>query len=151
VAQAILVLQLTHSGVWLGLATAAPYAPVLLLTPYASVIVDRQTKRRLTPLTQSSLTAVSLVLGALVLSGAIRLWMVFAAALAFGTLTALDNSWRLAFISEMVGQRLIRNASRSTAPWSTSAGRSDRWWLQPSSGPWASDGVSSPTPPASAQ
>ena len=30
VAQAILVLRLTHSGVWLGLATAARYAPVLL-------------------------------------------------------------------------------------------------------------------------
>jgi uncharacterized membrane protein len=47
VAQAVLVLQLTHSGVWLGLSTAARYAPVLVLTPYARVIVDRQTKRRL--------------------------------------------------------------------------------------------------------
>jgi MFS family permease len=110
VAQAILVLQLTHSGVWLGLATAARYAPVLLLTPYAGVIVDRQTKRRLLLLTQSSLAAASLVLGVLVLSGAIRLWMVFAVALVFGTLTALDNPARLAFISEMVGDRLIRNA-----------------------------------------
>jgi MFS family permease len=110
VAQAILVLQLTHSGVWLGLSTATRYAPVLLLTPYAGVIVDRQPKRRLLLITQSSLAAVSLVLGVLVLSGAIRLWMVFAAAVAFGTLTALDNPARLAFISEMVGQRLIRNA-----------------------------------------
>jgi len=110
VAQAILVLQLTHSGVWLGLTTAARYTPVLLLTPYAGVIVDRQAKRRLLLLTQSSLAVASLVLGVLVLSGAIRLWMVFAVALVFGTLTALDNPARLAFISEMVGQRLIRNA-----------------------------------------
>src|SRR6202042_404128 len=110
VAQAILVLALTHSGVWLGLATAARYIPVLLLTPYAGVIVDRQSKRRLLLVTQSSLAACSLALGALVLSGAIRLWMVFAVALVFGTLTALDNPARLAFISEMVGDRLIRNA-----------------------------------------
>jgi MFS family permease len=110
VAQAILVLQLTHSGVWLGLATAARYAPVLLLSPYAGVIVDRQTKRRLLLLTQSLLAATSLVLGALVISGAVRLWMVFVVALVFGTLTALDNPARLAFISEMVGERLIRNA-----------------------------------------
>jgi uncharacterized membrane protein len=47
VAQAVLVLQLTHSGIWLGLATAARYAPVLVLTPYAGVIVDRYDKRRL--------------------------------------------------------------------------------------------------------
>src|ERR1700739_932377 len=83
VAQAILVLQLTHSGVWLGLATATRYAPVLLLTPYAGVVVDRQSKRRLLLFTQSALAVASLVLGTLVLSGAIRLWMVFARGLAF--------------------------------------------------------------------
>lgn len=110
VAQAILVLALTHSGVWLGLATAARYTPVLLLTPYAGVIVDRRSKRRVLLLTQSSLAAVSLVLGVLVLTGVVRLWMVFAVAFAFGTLTALDNPARLAFISEMVGEQLIRNA-----------------------------------------
>jgi MFS family permease len=110
VAQAILVLRLTHSGAWLGLATASRYAPVLLLTPYAGVIVDRYSKRRILLLTQSSLAAASLVLGLLVVTGAIRLWMVFAVALAFGTATALDNPARLAFVSEMVGSRLIRNA-----------------------------------------
>lgn len=62
------------------------------------------------PPPQSSLAAVSLVLGARVLRGVIRLRMVFAVALAFGTLTALDNPARLAFISEMVGRRLIRHA-----------------------------------------
>jgi MFS family permease len=110
VAQAVLVLRLTHSGVWLGLATAARYAPVLLLTPYAGVLVDRDTKRRILLLTQSWLAAGSLTLGLLVITGAIRLWMVFALALSFGAATALDNPARLAFISEMVGQRLIRNA-----------------------------------------
>jgi MFS family permease len=110
VAQALLVLQLTHSGLWLGLATAARYLPVLLLTPYAGVIVDRDDKRRILLLTQSSLAAASLVLGLLVLTGAIRLWMVFAVALAFGVATALDNPARLAFVSEMVGRRLLRNA-----------------------------------------
>src|ERR1700733_7537899 len=110
VAQAVLVLRLTHSGIWLGLATAARYAPVLLLTPYAGVIVDRHDKRRILLLTQSSLAGASLVLGLLVITGAIRLWMVFAVALAFGVATALDNPARLAFVSEMVGRRLIRNA-----------------------------------------
>jgi MFS family permease len=89
---------------------AARYAPVLLLTPYAGVIVDRRNKRRILLLTQSSLAGVSLVLGLLVLSGAVRLWMVFAVALAFGMATKLDNPARLAFVSEMVGRRLIHNA-----------------------------------------
>jgi MFS family permease len=110
VAQALLVLRLTGSGVWLGLATAARYAPVLLLTPYAGVIVDRYEKRRILLVTQSLLAAASLVLGLLVLTDTVQLWMVFAVALAFGTATAFDNPARLAFVSEMVGRKLIRNA-----------------------------------------
>jgi MFS family permease len=110
VAQAVLVLQLTHSGVWLGLATAARYAPVLLLTPYAGVLVDRYDKRRTLLVTQSLLGGASLALGLLVVTGVIQLWMVFAVAIVFGIATALDNPARLAFVSEMVGRRLIRNA-----------------------------------------
>jgi hypothetical protein len=37
VAQALLVLQLTHSGTILGLTTAARFAPVLALSPYAGL------------------------------------------------------------------------------------------------------------------
>jgi MFS family permease len=110
VAQALLVLELTRSGVWLGLATAARYLPVLLLTPYAGLIVDRADKRRVLLVTQASLAALSLVLGTVVLLGAIELWMVFVVALGFGVLTALDNPARMVFIPEMVGPGLIRNA-----------------------------------------
>ena len=110
VAQALLVLALTGSGVWLGLATAARYLPVLLLTPYAGLIVDRADKRRVLLITQASLAVLSLTLGTVVLLGAIELWMVFAVALGFGALTALDNPARMAFIPEMVGPGLIRNA-----------------------------------------
>jgi MFS family permease len=110
VAQAVLVLTLTRSGVWLGLATAARYAPVLLLTPYAGVLVDRYDKRRTLLLTQSALAGASLALGLIVVTGVVRLWMVFAVAIVFGIATALDNPARLAFVSEMVGRRLIRNA-----------------------------------------
>jgi predicted MFS family arabinose efflux permease len=110
VAQALLVLQLTDSGVWLGLATAARYLPVLLLTPYAGLIVDRHDKRTVLLLTQASLGAVSLALGTVVLLGEVHLWMVFAAAIAFGVLTALDNPARMAFIPQIVGPGLIRNA-----------------------------------------
>jgi MFS family permease len=110
VAQAVLVLSLTHSGLVLGLATAARYAPVLALTPLAGVLADRDDKRRLLLVTQSSLAITSVVLGVLVLSGAIELWMVFVVALVFGTVTAADNPARLTFVSEMVGPSLQRNA-----------------------------------------
>jgi MFS family permease len=110
VAQGLLVLQLTHSGFLLGLTTAARYAPVLLLSPYAGLLVDRFNKRRLLLVTQVGLGGVSLLLGLAVLSGEVRLWQVLVLALVFGTFSAADNPARQAFVSELVGQSLLRNA-----------------------------------------
>ena len=47
VAQSWLVLQLTGSGVLLGLVAAAQFRPVLLLGPYGGLVADRAGKRRL--------------------------------------------------------------------------------------------------------
>jgi MFS family permease len=110
VAQGLLVLQLTHSGFLLGLTTAARYAPILLLSPYAGLLVDRFNKRRVLLVTQVGLGGVSLLLGLAVLSGEVRLWQVVVLALAFGTFSAADNPARQAFVSELVGQSLLRNA-----------------------------------------
>src|SRR5579859_5078213 len=76
VAQALLVLRLTHSGTILGLTTAARYAPILLLSPYAGLLVDRHARRRVLLATQAGLGLVSAALGAAVLTGSVRLWQV---------------------------------------------------------------------------
>src|SRR5580698_1433302 len=110
VAQALLVLRLTHSGVVLGLTTAARYAPILLLSPYAGLLVDRYAKRRVLLGTQAGLSLVSAILGALVLTGDVRLWQVVVLAVLFGMLSAADNPARQAFVQEMVGHDLVRDA-----------------------------------------
>jgi MFS family permease len=110
VAQGLLVLHLTHSGALLGLTTATRYAPVLLLSPYAGLLVDRFSKRRVLLVTQLGLGLVSLLLGLAVLSGEIELWQVFVLGVAFGTFSAVDNPARQAFVSEVVGPSLVRNA-----------------------------------------
>src|SRR5579863_6140659 len=110
VAQALLVLKLTHSGTILGLTTAARYAPILLLSPYAGLLVDRYSKRHVLLATQIGLGLVSAVLGVSVLTGDIRLWQVVVLALVFGTLSAADNPARQAFVQEVVGRDLVRNA-----------------------------------------
>ncbi len=110
VAQALLVLRLTHSGIILGLTTAARYAPILLLSPYAGLLVDRLPKRRVLLVTQAGLGLVSAILGTAVLTGDIRLWQVIVLAVAFGLFSAVDNPARQAFVQEVVGRDLIRNA-----------------------------------------
>jgi MFS family permease len=110
VAQALLVLKLTHSGTILGLTTAARYAPILLLSPYAGLLVDRDSKRHVLLATQTGLGLVSAALGVSVLTGSIRLWQVVVLAVLFGTFSAVDNPARQAFTQEVVGRDLVRNA-----------------------------------------
>jgi MFS family permease len=110
VAQALLVLRLTHSGIVLGLTTAARYAPILLLSPYAGLLVDRYAKRHVLLVTQAGLGLVSAALGAAVLTGEIRLWQVVVLALLFGIFSAADNPARQAFVQEVVGHDQVRNA-----------------------------------------
>ena len=112
VAQALLVLRLTHSGTILGLTTAARYAPILLLSPYAGLVVDRHSKRHVLIVTQAGLALVSATLGVSVLTGNIRLWQVVVLALLFGTLSAVDNPARQAFVPEWVRRR-------TSSPWAT--------------------------------
>ncbi len=110
VAQALLVLRLTHSGVILGLTTAVRYAPILLLSPYAGLLVDRYSKRHVLLVTQFGLALVSAALGGFVLAGGVRLSEVVVLATAFGTFSAADNPARQAFVQEVVGHDLVRNA-----------------------------------------
>ena len=110
VAQALLVLRLTHSGTILGLTTAARYAPILLLSPYAGLLVDRYAKRHVLLATQAGLGLVSAALGTAVLTGNVRLWQVVVLAVAFGIFSAVDNPARQAFVQEVVGRDLVRNA-----------------------------------------
>lgn len=77
VAQALLVLHLTGSGLLLGLLTAARYLPVLVFSPYAGLVVDRSDKRRLLIVTAVSLSSLSVITGVLVATGVIAVWMLF--------------------------------------------------------------------------
>src|SRR6478735_9428264 len=77
VAQDWLVLELTHSGTALGITTALQFLPFLLVTPYAGLVADRSSKRRLLVLTQLSLAASACLLGLLAVTGMVQIWQVF--------------------------------------------------------------------------
>src|SRR3954447_4030259 len=76
IAQGLLVLHLTHSGTALGLVTALQSVPVLFLGPWGGVIADRFPKRRILYGTQTAAAILGLIVGALVLTDTIELWMV---------------------------------------------------------------------------
>ncbi|MFN2544202.1 MAG: MFS transporter [Actinomycetota bacterium] len=110
VAQAWLVLRLTGSGFAIGAVTALQFLPMLLGGAYGGVLADRVDKRRLIVATQSTAGGLALLLGLLVVTGVVQLWMVFALAFALGVVTAVDNPARQAFVTEMVGREDVTNA-----------------------------------------
>ncbi len=110
VAQAWLVLKLTNSGAALGLVTALQYLPMLVLGPWGGVITDRFSKRKILFVTQSIFGVQALVLGLLVVTGLIQLWMVAVLALIFGLVSLVDTPTNQTFVTEMVGPEKLKNA-----------------------------------------
>lgn len=110
IAQAWLVLKLTGSGTALGITGALQYLPILVLGPYGGVIADRLPKRTILYVTQSLAGILALILGTLVWTGAVRVWMVYILAFCLGIVTTFDNPARQSFLIELVGPGQLRNA-----------------------------------------
>jgi MFS family permease len=110
VAQAWLVLDLTGSGTALGLVSSLQFLPVLLFGPLGGVITDRFDKRRILYVTQATAAALAAILGALVATGLVEVWMVYLLAVALGFVYVVDNPARQTFIHEMVGPEHLTNA-----------------------------------------
>lgn len=110
VAQAWLVLKLTGSGTALGLVTALQFLPVLLFGPVGGVVADRMDKRRVLYATQLTAGILATVLGVLVVTDTVQLWMVFVLAAGLGFVNVIDNPARQTFVLEMVGQEQLTNA-----------------------------------------
>lgn len=105
-----LALQLTHDGFLVGLVLASQFLPVLVLTPFAGEIADRVRKRTVLLITQSLFVLPPLALFALTQSGHAEYWMVVLAAVATGTINALDVPTRQSFQVDMVGKEDLLNA-----------------------------------------
>jgi MFS family permease len=110
VAEMWLVIQLTGSGVSVGLTAGLQFLPILLFGAWGGLLADRLPKRRLLMITQSLMALPALALFALTTSGAIEVWMVYALVLARGAVNAVDNPARQSFAIEMVGPDRVVNA-----------------------------------------
>ena len=110
VAQGLLVLELTGSGTALGLVTALQALPVLLFGAWGGVTADRWPKRNILYVTQSVAGVASLLVGALVITDHVQLWMIYALATVLGFVKVFDNPTRQTFVREMVGRDRLTNA-----------------------------------------
>ena len=110
VAMPWLALELTHSGVLVGLVLAAQFTPILVAGQFGGIVADRFHKRNVMLATQTAFTVPPFALFLLTATGHAQYWMVIVAALAAGIINVFDVPARQAFIVEMVGKRDLTNA-----------------------------------------
>jgi MFS family permease len=110
VAAAWLVLQLTGSGVALGIDTALGFGPILFLGAFGGALADRHDKRRILLGTQIAFGTLAVAFWALVATGVVQVWMVYSLSLLQGIVTAIDQPTRQSFFAEMVEPRDLPNA-----------------------------------------
>jgi MFS family permease len=105
-----LVLELTGSGVAVGLTTALQFLPMLLIGAWGGLLADRVPKRRLLIATQALMAIPAVGLFVVTATGVVTPWMVFLAVFAMGAVNAIDNPTRQSFVIEMVGPDKVVNA-----------------------------------------
>jgi len=107
----LVLTQLTnHNATAVGIVMALQFGPQALLLPWTGYIADHADRRRLMMLTQAGLGLLALGLGALTITGWVRLWHVYAFAFMLGSMAAFDGPVRQSFVSEVVGEADLSNA-----------------------------------------
>ena len=109
-AQAWLILLLTHDPIWLGFLAAVQFLPVLILGLFGGVIADVLPKRKTIIGTQVASMILALALAALTFANVTQVWHILVLAALLGLVNAVDMPTRQAFVVEMVGREDVTNA-----------------------------------------
>ncbi|KUM34765.1 MFS transporter [Arthrobacter sp. EpRS71] len=99
-----------HDAGAMGITLALQLGPQLFLAPWAGLLADRYSRRRLLLITLVAMALLSTGLGVLVLLGIAELWHVYLFALMLGIVTAVDAPVRQTFVSELVTDDYLPNA-----------------------------------------
>ena len=110
IAQAWLVLALTHSAVAVGILAACQFVPFSVLGLVAGVVVDRLDAWKTVVWTQAVRMVLAGTLAGIVVGGVVQVWMVYVLALLTGVVLVLDAPSRQSLTFRMVGRRELPNA-----------------------------------------
>ncbi len=100
-----LVYHLTNSPLMLGIVGFTSQIPILLISPFSGVFVDRFSSYRILISTQILAMIHALSLAVLTLTGVIQIWHIIALSLFQGCISAVDMPARQAFVPEIIEHR----------------------------------------------
>jgi MFS family permease len=110
VAQAWLVLSLTHSPVAVGILALCQFMPFTLFSLMAGVVVDRLNSWRTVIGTQATQMVLASVIAVVALAGVAQAWHVYVIAALMGVVQVLDAPSRQSLTFRMVGPAELPNA-----------------------------------------
>ncbi|HYM13575.1 MAG TPA: MFS transporter, partial [Bryobacterales bacterium] len=105
-----LIYRLTRSEFLMGLTYFCLQIPVFAMGPLGGLVSDRRSRHRIIVTTQTLSMIQALVLGALTVTGRVRVWHVLVLATALGCINAFDMPARQAFTIEMASKEDLLNA-----------------------------------------
>src|SRR5947199_4185673 len=110
VAQGWLVFELSNSPFWLGVDGFMATAPGLVLTLAGGVFADLVDRRKLLIYTQVVAGIAALVLGTLVVTGVVKVWMILCLSFVTGCCLAMAGPSYMALVFDLVGGEDLANA-----------------------------------------
>lgn len=110
VAQGWLVLQLSNSPFWLGVDGFLATAPGLVLTLAGGVFADLMDRRKLLIYTQVVAGLAALILGVLVVTKVVAVWMILSLSFVTGCCMSIAAPSYLALVFDLVGRQDLANA-----------------------------------------
>lgn len=110
IAQSLLVLQLTHSPLALGVVSLAQAASFFLFALIGGSLADHFDKRRLLLFTQSLSMLLAFLFGILTITGVVQVWMIVILAFCSGTVLSFDQPTRSSLIPLLVPREDLMNA-----------------------------------------
>lgn len=110
VAQDWLILELTHSGTYLGIVSGLQFAPYIFFSLHGGALADKLNKRAVLIWTNLGAGTTTALLGWLVITDQVRISYICLLAFLLGTINAFDGPVRLSFTAEVVGEADISNA-----------------------------------------
>lgn len=102
--------QLSHSELWVGAVAFALMGPILFLSPFFGVLIDRLEPLRTATIINVLMAAWATLLGILSLTGLLDIWLLFAVSLCIGATSAAYAPIRLSIIPAIVPRELLANA-----------------------------------------
>ncbi len=110
IASSWLIYRLTGSSLLLGTVSLCAMLPALLFSPFAGIIADKFPKKYILYVTITTFMLASFTQGTLILTGKVQVWHIITNAFIIGTVMAVENPARSAFLMELVGREDLQNA-----------------------------------------